>query len=163
MKTAPEFPSFRYAPLRKFRCGAAASGYRRHFCFRPFAVRSRRKPSGVDRGYADPVVVHEYVSENNALHLIPCQSVRRDPVDLFLLQGCKKAFHSRIVKAMPRAAEALNKSCLPERSPECLAGVLTSPVTVKDRSADLFPVLQSKLRYGSDAELLLHVVVHCCG
>lgn len=65
MKTAPEIPSFRYAPLRKFRCGAATSGDRRRVCPRPFAVRNRRKPSGVDRGYADPVVVHEYVPENN--------------------------------------------------------------------------------------------------
>lgn len=145
----------------KFRCGAATSGDRRRVCPRPFAVRNRRKPSGVDRGYADPVVVHEYVPENNALHLIPCQFVRGDPVDFFLLQCCKKAFHSRVVKAMSRAAEALNKSCLTECGFECFAGVLTSAVTMKDRSADLFPVLQSKLRHGSGAEFLFHIAVHC--
>lgn len=32
-------------------------------------IRSRRKSSGFDRGYADPVIVHEYVPENDALHL----------------------------------------------------------------------------------------------
>ena len=94
MKTAPEFTEWSVAERRKFRCGAAVSGYRRRP--RPFAVRSRRKSSGVDRGYADPVVVHEYVSENNALHLIPRQSVRRDPVDFFLfhitVHCCRKDF-----------------------------------------------------------------------
>lgn len=113
-------------------------------------IRSRRKSSGIDRGYADPVIVHEYVPENDALHLIPRQFVRGDPVDFFLLQGCKKAFHSRIVKAISGTAEALNKSCIPERSPECLAGVLTSPpVSVKDRSADFFRIaIQAPSRFG---------------
>ena len=94
MKTAPEFTEWSEAERRKFRCGAEVSGYRRRP--RPFAVRSRRKSSGVERGYADPVVVHEYVSENNAPHLIPRQSVRRDPVDFFLLHiavhCCRKDF-----------------------------------------------------------------------
>ena len=146
---------------RKFRCGAVPTGYRRRICFRPFAVCNRRKPSGIDRGYADSVIVHEYVPENNALHLIPCQLVCGDPVDLFLLQGRKKALHSGIIKAMSCAAETLNKPRLPKCGSECFAGVLTSSVTVKDRSADLLSVLQFKLCHGSDAKLLLHIAIHC--
>ena len=41
MKTAPEFTEWSVAERRKFRCGAAASGYRRRFCFRPFAGLNR--------------------------------------------------------------------------------------------------------------------------
>ena len=108
-------------------CGAATSGDRLRVRFSPFAVRSRRKSSGFDRGYADPVIVHEYVPENDALHLTLRQFVRGDPVDFFLLQGCKKAFHSRIVKAISGTAEALNKPCLPKHGSECFSGMLTSP------------------------------------
>ena len=37
--------------------------------FSPFAICNRGNLSGIDRGYADPVIVHEYVPENDALHL----------------------------------------------------------------------------------------------
>lgn len=43
---------------------AAPSGCRLRVCFRPFAVCNRRKSSGIDRGYADSVVVHEYGVSN---------------------------------------------------------------------------------------------------
>ena len=85
----------------------AASGGGRCVRFRPFAIRDRRKSSGVDRGYADPVVVDEDISENNTLDLIPRQLICRDSVDFFFLQGGKKTFHAGIVKAMPGAAETL--------------------------------------------------------
>ena len=163
MINAPEFTEWSVAERRKFRCGAAPSGCRLRVCFRPFAVCNRRKSSGIDRGYADSVVVHEYVPENNALHLIPSQLVCGDPVDLFLLQCRKKAFHSCVIKAMPCTAETLDKPCLSECGSECFAGVLTSSVTVKDRSSDLLPVLQFKLCHGSDAKLLLHIAIHCYG
>ena len=41
MKTAPEFTEWSVAERRKFRCGAAVSGYRRRFCFRSFAGLNR--------------------------------------------------------------------------------------------------------------------------
>lgn len=163
MIDAPEFTEWSVAERRKYRCGAAPSGCRRRVCFRPFAVCNRRKSSRIDRGYADSVILYEYVPENDALHLIPCQFVRRDPVNLFLLQGRKKAFHSCVIKAMPCTAKTLNKPCLSEGASECFAGVLTSSVAVKNRSADLLPVLQCKLCHGSDAKLLLHIAIHCYG
>ena len=110
---APEFTEWSVEERRKFRCGAVPTGYRRRICFRPFAVCDGRQTSGIDRGYADSVIVHEYVPENDALHLISCPFVRGDPVDLFLLQGCEKTFHSRIVKAMSGTAETLKQPCLP--------------------------------------------------
>ena len=64
---------------------------------------------------------------------------------------------------MSCAAEALNKPCLSECGSERFAGVPASSVTVKDRSADLLPVLQFKLCHGSDAKLLLHIAIHCYG
>ena len=153
----PRFTKWEWsvAERRLFRCGAATSGDRLRVRFSPFAICNRGNLSGIDRGYADPVIVHEYVPENDALHLIPCQFVRTDPVDLFLFQGRKKAFHSCVVKAMPCTTETLNKPCLSECASECFAGVLTSSVTVKDRSADLLSVLQFKLCHGSDAKFLL--------
>lgn len=163
MINAPEFTEWSVAERRKFRCGAAPSGRHRRVCFRPFAVCNRRKSSGIDRGYADSVVVHEYVPENDALHLLPCQLIGGYPVYLFFFQGCEKAFHFCVIKAMPCTAETLNKPCLSECSPECFAGVLTSSVTVKYRSADLLPVLQFELCHGSDAKLLFHIAIHCYG
>lgn len=133
------------------------------FAFAHSRYATGRHPSGIDRGYADPVVVDECVSENNAFDLLPCQFVRGDPVDLFLLQGRKKALHPRVVKAMSRPAEALGKSCPFERISECFAGILTSSVAVKDCAAELFSILHFKLLYGSDAKLLLHIAVHCNG
>ena len=144
---------------KKCRCGAAPSGCRRRVYFRPFAVCNRRKSSRIDRGYADSVIIYEYVPENDALHLITYQFVRRDPVVLFL-QGRKKASHSCVIKAMSCTAETLNKPCLSEGASECFTGVLTSSITVKNRSANLLPVLQCKLCHGSYAKLLLHIAIH---
>ena len=57
------------AERRIFRCGAATSGDRLRVRFSPFAICNRGNLSGIDRGYANPVIVHEYVPENDALHL----------------------------------------------------------------------------------------------
>ena len=163
MINAPEFPEWSEAERRKFRCGAEPSGYRRRVRLSPFAICNRRKSFGIDRGYADSVVVHEYVPKNDTLHLLPRQFVRSNPIDFFFLQGCKKAFHSRVVKAMSGTAEALNKTCIPECGSECFARVLTSSVTVKDCSADFPAVLQFKLLHCSDTKLLFNITIHCYG
>ena len=81
-----------------------ASGSRLRVLSRPFSVRSRRHSSGVDRGDPDPVVVDEDIPEYDRFHLFAAQSVCCDPVDLFLLQGCKETLHPRVVKAMSGSA-----------------------------------------------------------
>ena len=163
MISASEFTEWSAAEWRKFRCGAAASGRRGLVRLRPLSVGNRRHSSGIDRGYPDPIVIDEYIPENNTLYLIPRQLVCRNPVDLFLFQSGKKAFHPGIVKAMSGAAEALLKSCLAECRSERFAGILTSSVTVKDSSVKLLAVLQFKFFYSSDTKLFLHVVIHCNG
>ena len=61
---------------------------------------------------------------------------------------------------MPRAAQTLYQSCLSQSLSERFAGILASAVTVKDRSFYLFSVLRFQFIYGSNAQLLLHIVVH---
>ena len=102
----------------------------------------------IDRGYSDTIVVNEYVSENDALDLLPGQLIRGYPVYLFFFQGRKKALHSDVVKAMSRAAQTLYESCLFQGVSERFAGILASPVAVKDRSFELLPVLQLQFLYG---------------
>ena len=98
------------------------SGDRLRVRFSPFAICNRGNLSGIDRGYADPVIVHEYVPENDALHL-----TLRQLVADFSFFKVAKAFHSRIVKAISGTAEDLNKPCLPKHGSECFSGMLTSP------------------------------------
>ncbi len=78
-------------------CGAATSGDRLRVRFSPFAVRSRRKSSGFDRGYADPVIVHEYVPENDALHL----TLRQLVADFSFFRGAKKLSILALSKQCP--------------------------------------------------------------
>ena len=158
--TAPEFTEWEWsvAERRIFRCGAATSGDRLRARFSPFAICNRGNLSGIDRGYADPVIVHEYVPENDALHL----TLRQFVADFSFFKVAKSFPFSHCQSNLRYrwgSEQVLHpgaQSWMPRR-------LLTSPVAVKDRSADLFPVLQSKLRCGSDAALLLHIAVHCCG
>lgn len=60
-------------------------------------IRSRRKSSGIDRGYADPVIVHEYVPENDALHL----TLRQFVADFSFFRGAKKLSILALSKQSP--------------------------------------------------------------
>ena len=65
---------------------------------------------------------------------------------------------------MSRAAEALHKSCVFQCFFERFTCVLASSVAVKDYSFQLLlAISQFKFLYGSDAQFLLHIVLHCHG
>ena len=105
----------------------------------------------IDQGYSDPIVVNEYVSEDDALYLFTCQPICGYPVYLFFFQS----------RAMSRAAQTLYQSYLFQGISERFAGILASPVAVKDCFFELLSVLQFQLLYDSDVQRLLHFIVHC--
>ena len=78
-------------------CGAATSGDRLRVRFSPFAICNRGNLSGIDRGYADPVIVHEYVPENDALHL----TLRQFVADFSFFRGAKKLSILALSKQSP--------------------------------------------------------------
>ena len=155
--TAPEFTKWEWsvAERRIFRCGAATSGDRLRVRFSPFAICNRGNLSGIDRGYANPVIVHEYVPENDALHL-----TLRQLVADFSFFKVAKSFPFSYCQSNLRYRWGFEQALSPEARFWMLLWYADfPPVTVKDRSADLFHVLQSKLRRGSDANFLLR---YCC-
>ena len=136
----------------QLRRATLSSGRRGGFC--PLAICDRSKPTRIDRGYANPIVVDKDVPEDDTFHLFPRQLVCRNSVNLFFLQGCEKALHPCVIKAVSRAAEALLQSGILQRIPEGFAGVLAASVAVEDRSLELLAVLHHQLLYGTDAQFL---------
>lgn len=155
--TAPEFTEWEWsvAERRIFRCGAATSGDRLRVRFSPFAICNRGNLSGIDRGYADPVIVHEYVPENDALHL----TLRQFVADFSFFRGAKKLSILALSKQSPVPLRLWT-------SPASRSVVLNAslvywlpPRSLWKIAPQTFSVLQSKLRHGSDAEFLL---LYCC-
>ena len=141
----------------QLRRATLSGGRRGGFC--PLAICNRSKPTRIDRGYANPIVVDKDVPEDDTFHLFPRQLVCRNSIDLFFLQGREKALHTCVVKAVSRAAEALLQSGVLQRIPESFAGVLAAAVAVEDCSLELLTVLRHQLLYGTDAQFLFHVAV----
>ena len=54
------------------------------------------------------VVVAKHIPEDHRPDLIPRHTMRRYPIQLFLLQRRKKALHSDIIVAMMYTAQALD-------------------------------------------------------
>lgn len=98
-----------------------------------------RESAGVKTVHFEGVVVCKYVPENDSLDLFTSQSVSRDPVELFLLQGCKEALHSCVVEAVCGSAQVLAHSTCGNLCTEIVACVLTASVTVENCTVECLP------------------------
>lgn len=95
---------------------------------RPLPIAHQRQAKQIARIDPNAVVVDENIPENDRPDLLTRQLVRRDPVDLLLLERSEKAIHPRVIKALPHAAETLHQAAAHKLCAEGGAGVLAPAI-----------------------------------
>ena len=71
------------------------------------AIYHRRISAWVRCINSHSIVISKHISKNDCLYCIPFHFVSRDPIEKFLFQSCKKAFHSGIIITVIHSAQAL--------------------------------------------------------
>lgn len=75
-------------------------------------VSHRRQPIRIEAYASNRVVIAKHIPENHRSDLIPRHPMRRNPVQLILLQRRKKVLHSGVIIAMMHTVQALDHAML---------------------------------------------------
>ena len=103
----------------------------------PFPVFHGRQTEWVCRIYPNTVVVDKDITEYHRFYFFSGQLIRTVFIELFLLQGGKKAFHPCVIKAMTDSAQALLHFVDIQYFAEVLTCILTASITVQDHSGQI--------------------------